>query len=192
MDELVPYEMDRAGTMTAGGPVVLREDRQAFGLALQGLLAHTDSLGGWVYALGAGDGILPMRGTDWDGSRWRYPEAVPFPTQQRLEGRAGKASVVTTRLSRPTFSALSVDAADGVLYVAFMGSTEHAGRLLERWDLETGRYLDTVLLPRAGHVAVWRDRILVSATTPEPEVLVLRAPWSAEPVAAPPGEPAME
>ena len=181
VEELVPYEMDRAGTVRMGNPIHLQEGRHAFGLALQGLLTHTDSPDGWVYALGAGDGILPMRGNEWDGRRWRYPEAVPFPRQDRMRGRSGNTSVTTSRLSSPTFSALSVDTRDGILYVVFMGSTDEAGRLLERWELETGRYLDTVLLPRAGQIAVWEDRIVLTATNPEPEVLVLRAPWSEAP-----------
>lgn len=177
-EKLVPYAMDRAtGTFAAGPALELGETVEAAGLALQGLATRTDSLDGWVYALGAGDGILPLRGVEWEGQRWRYPEEVAFPTQDRIRSRSGNVSTVTTRLSSPTFSAISVDAWKDRLYVVFMGEGPDAGRLLERWDLETGAYLDSVLLPRAGYIAVWEDRLVVAASNPEPEVLVLRLPW---------------
>ncbi len=174
---LVPYVLERAtGTFTAGPALELGETVEATGLALQGLATRTDTLDGWIYALGAGDGILPLRGVEWEGQRWRYPEEVAFPTQDRIRSRSGNVSTVTTRLSSPTFSAISVDAWEDELYVVFMGAGPDAGRLLERWDLETGAYLGSVLLPRAGYIAVWEDRLVVAASNPEPEVLVLRMP----------------
>jgi hypothetical protein len=180
-EQLVPHVLHRrTGGVVAGPALELGTGLRAVGLALQGVITRTDTLDGWVHALGAGDGILPLRGSDWDGRRWHYPEAVHFPTQNRIRSWSGTASNLTTRLSDPTFAAISVDASERTLYVVFMGSTPNAGRLLERWDLETGRYLDSVLLPKAGYIAVWKDRIVVAASNPEPEILVLRMPWGDE------------
>ena len=176
-EKLTPHVLDRATGAVAAGPAVdLGVGVHAVGLALQGLATRTDTKEGWVHALGAGDGILPLNGTEWDGDRWPYPEEVDFPEQARVRSRSGSVSTLTTRLSDPTFSAISVDAWAGTLHVVFMGTTAEAGRLLERWDLETGRYLDSVLLPKAGYIAVWEDRLVVAASNPEPEVLVLRIP----------------
>jgi hypothetical protein len=176
-EELVPWTVERSGRAT-GGPAIAVDDAEgAFSMALQGYVARTDTDGGWLYAFSMGDGYFPMRGVEREGPRVRYPELVPFPGIQRSVTVDGNTTTTTTGLTERRESAISVDTHDGVLYLVFAGESEDAGRLLERYDLATGSYIDSVRLPRPGYVAVWEDRIVLVANNPEPEALVLRAPW---------------
>lgn len=175
--ELVPWTVERSGTAT-GGPAITVDDAEgAFSMALQGNIARTDTADGWVYAFSMGDGFFPMRGVARAGPRVRYPELVPFPRVQRTVTVEGKMTTTTTSLTERRQSAISIDTHDGVLYLVFAGEGPDAGRLLERYDLATRSYIDSVLLPRPGYIAIWEDRIVLAANNPEPEVLVLRAPW---------------
>lgn len=176
-EELVPWKVERSGAASSGPAIVVDDADGAFSMALQGKIARTDTAGGWVYALSMGDGFFPMRGVTSAGPRIRYPEFVPFPGIQRTVTVEGKMTTTTTGLTERRESAISADTHDGVLYLVFAGESEDAGRLLERYDLTTGSYIDSVRLPRPGYVAVWEDRIVLVANNPEPEVLVLRAPW---------------
>ncbi len=175
--ELVPWAVDVTGTATGGAAITVDDADGAFSMALQGYVARTDTLGGWLYAFSMGDGFFPMRGVRPDGPRIRYPELVRFPGIQRTVSVDGNTTTTTTGLTERRESAISVDTDDGVLYLVFAGEGPDAGRLLERYDLATRSYIDTVRLPRTGYVAVWEDRIVLAANNPEPEILVLLAPW---------------
>lgn len=175
--ELVPWAVERSGTATGGQAIAVDDAEGAFSMALQGYVARTDTTGGWLYAFSMGDGFFPMRDVARDGPRVRYPELIPFPGIQRTVTVDGNMTTTTTGLTERIESAVSVDTHDGVLYLVFAGEGPDAGRLLERYDLATRSYIDSVRLPRPGYVAVWEDRIVLAANNPEPEVLVLRAPW---------------
>ena len=176
-EDLVPWAVERSGAATSGPAIALHDAEGAFSMALQGYVARTDTLGGWLYAFSMGDGFFPMRGVAREGPRVRYPERVPFPGIQRTVSVDGNTTTTTTGLTERRESAISVDTHDGVLYLVFAGQGPDAGRLLERYDLATRSYIDSVRLPRPGYVAVWEDRVVLVANHPEPEVLVLRGPW---------------
>lgn len=175
--ELVPWTVERSGTATEGQAITVDDAEGAFSMALQGWVARTDTAGGWLYAFSMGDGFFPMRNVAREGPRVRYPELVPFPGIQRTVSVDGNMTTTTTGLTERKESAISIDAHDGVLYLVFAGEGPDAGRLLERYDLATRSYIDSVRLPRPGYIAIWEDRIVLAANNPEPEVLVLRAPW---------------
>ncbi len=73
----------------------------------------------------------------------QYAEHIPFPairveSGSRLERR---------RLSRATYTALDAAIVDGELSVLFMGVTADRGRLIDEFDVCTGEYRRTHLLP---------------------------------------------
>lgn len=175
--ELVPWAVERSGAATGGQAITVDDAEGAFSMALQGYVARTDTAGGWLYAFSMGDGFFPMRDVAREGPRVRYPELVPFPGIQRTVSVDRNTTTTTTGLTERRESAISIDTHDGVLYLTFAGEGPDAGRLLERYELATWSYIDSVRLPRPGYVAIWEDRIVLAANNPEPEVLVLRAPW---------------
>lgn len=100
-------------------------------------------------------------------------EAVGFPAVLRWRTREG---VVATRLALDaTPATLSVTADDRYAYLLFGGRTAHAGRIVDRYELATGRYAGSYLLPRrvAGITAVPGGFAALIAD-PVPEIRVWR------------------
>jgi len=174
LQELAPVILHRDGTSTRGPAIPVPDAKGAWGMALQGLATRERGGDGWVYAFASGDGFFRLVDENVAGPLTKYPEAVPFPNILRSVSREGSVTSTTTRVTNRKAAAASIAAQDGELYVVFEGETSDNGRLLDRFDLETGRYLDTVLLPRRGYVAMWEDRLVVAGNNPNPEVLVLR------------------
>ncbi|MDZ7778463.1 MAG: hypothetical protein U5R14_00815 [Gemmatimonadota bacterium] len=171
-DRLEPILIHRDGRIERGTQIPVPDANGAFGLALQGRVARHDH--GWLFAFTSGDGIFRMRGLETVGPRLRYPEAIPFPGITRSVQRDGRRTSTTTRLAERNPAAAAISTRGSELLVVFHGESPNAGRLLDRYDLERGRYLDTVLLPVSGYVAAWDDRLVVARTNPRPELLVLR------------------
>jgi hypothetical protein len=174
LQELAPVILHRDGTSTRGSAIPVPDAKGAWGMALQGLATRERGGDRWVYAFASGDGFFRLVDENVTGSLAKYPEAVPFPNILRSVSREGSVTSTTTRLTNRKAAAASIAAQAGELYVVFEGETSENGRLLDRFDLETGRYLDTVLLPRRGYIAMWEDRLVVAGNNPHPEVLVLR------------------
>lgn len=172
--ELAPLILHRNGTSTRGPVIPVPDARGAWGMALQGLATRERGGDRWVYAFASGDGFFRLVGENVVGPLVRYPEAVPFPNILRSVIQEGAVTSTTTRLTNRKAAAASIAALEGELHVVFEGETSNNGRLLDRFDLETGRYLDTVLLPRRGYIAMWEDQLVVTGNNPTPEVLVLR------------------
>ena len=174
LEELAPLILGRDGSATRGPAIPVPDADGAWGMALQGFATRERGGQGWVYAFSSGDGFFRLNGLDALGSLVRYPEAVPFPSITRSVVQEGNRTSTTTRLGDRKAAAASIWAQDGELHVVFEGETSQTGRLLDRFDLQTGLYLDTVILPRRGYVAMWGDRVVVAGNNPTPEVLVLR------------------
>jgi hypothetical protein len=173
-EQLQPVLLGRDGRVTRGAPIPVPEAGGAWGMALQGLIARERGTDRWVYAFSSGDGFLGLSGVEPLAGIAPYRESVPFAGIVRSVTREGRVTSTTTQLTERTPSAGSVVLTDGVLHVLFRGTTVDAGLLLDRYDLATGAYLDTTLLPRSGSIALWEDRIVVAGNDPVPEVLVLR------------------
>lgn len=171
-EQLEPVLLRRDGSVDWGTPIPVPDAGSAFGMALQGRVARHD--GGWLFAFTSGDGLFRMRDLEPVGPRLRYPEAVPFPGIEQTVDQGGNRTSRTTRLTERNLAAVSVTTRGSDLYMVFFGESTNAGRLLDRYDLDRGRYLDTVLLPHPGRAAVWDDRVVLARTNPQPEILVLR------------------
>lgn len=174
MEALVPVVLDRSGRVTRGEIIPVPDAGGAWGMALSGHVTRDRRGDGWVYAFGSGDGFFRLSGVDMVGPRVRYPEAIPFPNVMRTSTTRGAMTSTTTWLENRKASATAISAYGGELFIVFAGETEHANHLLERYDLESGRYVDSVLLPRRGSIAQWGDRLILAGNDPTPEVLVLR------------------
>ena len=175
-EDLHPVTLDRSGEVRAGPTISVPDAAEAVGMALQGQAVRGHVPGEWIYAFSMGDRFYRLRGLEPLGEPIGYPEAIDFPRVARQVARDGAATSVTTWLAERT-SAVASLASDGRrLHIVFQGRSAEAGRLLDRYDLESGRYLDTVLLPRSGYIAAYGDRLVLAATRPMPEILVLRLP----------------
>lgn len=74
-----------------------------------------------------------------------YIEQVPEPEVETMVSADGRRRSV--RMLEPIGAARGAVLHDDTVTVAFGGSTEHAGRVLDRYSATTGRYLSSVLLP---------------------------------------------
>jgi hypothetical protein len=173
-ERLLPVAVDREGRVERGRPIRVADADGAFGIALQGVASGALRGEDWVYAFSMGDGLFRMRGLDLLDSRVRYPEWVPFPGVARREEEAAEVLTTTTQLTEPNFSAAEVAVTEERILVRFRGTSPEAGRLLDVFDLETGGYIETLLLPRSGRLAAWGDRIILAWDQPAPQVAVLR------------------
>lgn len=177
-DGLLPLALDARGRAVRTGDTIAVSDavsdRGPTSIALQGIVGQDREGDTWVYAFSMGDGMYRFRGTELVGGRIPYVEPVPFPGLVREVSREGSTVNTVTRLTSPRFAANAVFVQDDTILVGFRGETDHAGRLVDRYDLESGAYLDSMLLPLAGRVAVWEDRFVVIANDPTPRVLALR------------------
>lgn len=173
-EDVIPVVVDGGGAVRRGEPLFLPEEEDVWGFALQGMAAREPAGDRWIYALSMGDGLFRMDEVSLLGDRIPYPERVPFPRMLEEVTTEGDRTVTTRRLSAPNFSARSLAVARGRILVHFMGETENRGRILDLYDLETGDYERSVLLPRNGHLGAWEDRIVLALNDPTPEVLVLR------------------
>ena len=173
---LIPVSVDLEGRVETGAQLQIREVDELFGIALQGVVAGDPRSDRWIYAFLMGDGFFLMDGVEPTRERQLYPEFVPFPGMMVAESEGPDASSRTVALTEPRFAAAAATIASGRLMLRFRGETEHSGRLLDLFDLETGAYLESLLLPRPGQVAAWDDRIVQVWNDPAPRILVIRRP----------------
>lgn len=174
-ENLHPVAVDSRGRVSQGDPIEVPDARNTGGMALQGLVAGPRDAEGWVYAFSLGDGLFRLRDVRPAGPRVRYPEPVPFPRLIVETRESGNVTETSRRLSDPHFAADGLAVVGGRIYVQFRGETPEAGRLLDIYDLDTGEYVETRLLPRPGVFGAWEDRILLAWNDPAPRVLVLQA-----------------
>jgi hypothetical protein len=173
-EDVIPVVVDGGGRVRRGEPLFLPEEEDIWGFALQGMAAREPAGDRWVYAFAMGDGLFRMDEVSLKGERIPYPERVPFPRMVEEVTTEANRTITTRRLTEPNFSARSVAVARGRILVQFMGETEDRGRILDLYDLDSGAYERSVLLPRNGHMGAWEDRIVLAMNDPTPEVLVLR------------------
>lgn len=117
----------------------LRDDSP---LARQAFLASTDDFRGCALALAVGRGFAVYR----DGAfpvASDYVEAVA-PAQVEVASRSteGRRSE-SARMRRPEIAATDAAAGAGTLAVSFQGKSASAGRIIDHYDLRTGRYLES-------------------------------------------------
>jgi hypothetical protein len=140
-------------------------------LVRQGNLA-SGSNGRWAFGFGMGDGWFGFTDTRAEGGRWPYVERAEFP--KVVEKREG--GTLTTQLASYTpCSACSMTIEGTDLYVLFGGRTENRHAVLDRYDLRTGRYRESLLLPaRTTEAAVAKGTFFLLVEEPAPTLLALR------------------
>ena len=109
----------------------------------------------WVYSFDtAGEWIV------FDGAEVvaRHPhiEHLPFSGTQVTEAPTG--GIMTSYDGSPTHTTLDLAVKEDTLFVLFQGATQHRGRIVDKYDVNSGDYLGSILLPsRASGVAVGDD-----------------------------------
>jgi hypothetical protein len=173
-EELNPVSVSATGTVERGPPIAVPDAGGGYGMVLQGLIASHTEGEEWVYGFSLGDGLFRMVEVEAMGPRTLYPEPIPFPGIVEEQAMEGDRLTVSRMLTEPHFAAESVAVADGRILVVFRGRTPEAGRLLDTYDLDSGEYVETLLLPRPGAIGAWADHFVLASNTPVPQVLVLR------------------
>lgn len=128
--------------------------------------------GRWAFGFALGDGWFGFSGTRPDGGRRPYVERAAFP--QVVEKREGGS--VTTQLASYTPCSACGMTIDGTeLYVLFGGRTNMRHAVLDRYDLRTGRYRESLVLPaKTTEAAVAGDTFFLLVEEPTPMLLALR------------------
>lgn len=174
-EHLRPVAIDREGRVDRGSRIRIPDlPDGSSGIALQGGISSGRDGDAWVYALTMGDGLFRMDGVEVEGERLRYPEWIPFSGMVVREEVDGDVRSRTTQLTEPNFSARGVALDDDRILVPFHGRTAQRRRLIDTYELSSGRYLESVLLPRAGLVGAGAGRIILMWDDPGPHLAVLR------------------
>lgn len=97
----------------------------------------------WVFGLGLGNGWIAFQDTSAMGV-YPFVEHTPFPEIRTVRNGLSRSSMM---VNRPPSSARSLSVRGDTLHVLFGGHSLSAGRLLDKYDLITGEYLETDLLP---------------------------------------------
>jgi hypothetical protein len=171
-----PVEVRRDGRARSGPRVRFPGSQDAPGLALQGDLRAEPGSDRWVMALSMGDWLLRFQGLEVLAPLRPWVEEVPLATVEvTVEGTPGSGNLSRTqRVVDPVFAAQSGAVTGSRILILFGGRTEHRNRLLDIYELDDGSYRGSLLLPTAGWLAAWDDRIVLGRNTPHPQLLVLR------------------
>lgn len=105
---------------------------------------------GWVFGFAYGNGWMVFRGANVIGVH-PYVEHHDFP--EVVTERRG-FSRISRMTERPPSSGRSVSVRADTLYVLFGGTSSRRGYMLDVYDLTTGRYLVTHMLPHYANRAV--------------------------------------
>ena len=126
---------------------------------------------GWVFGFYYGNGWMTFRNTDLTAV-FPYAEHFDFPVLRRVR-RGEDLYTHLTRTPTVTGSALSV--VGDTLFVLFGGEDQLAGRLLDKFDVRYGAYLETDLLPHyANEAVVGGDRLFtLEAWNVSPRIVAL-------------------
>jgi hypothetical protein len=139
-------------------------------IARQGLMAG--GAGRWVFAFSFGDGWFAYRGAEPSRSPGRFVEHTEFP---KVESMAVKGGTAKKMQDYNACSACSMSLDGSRLHVHFGGYSAVAGRLIDTYEVESGSYVGSWVLPAVARtVAVSGDRVYVLIEDPFPELLALR------------------
>jgi hypothetical protein len=139
-------------------------------LVRQGFMAARD--GQWVFGFSVGDGWYAYTGTSPARFSGRYVEHTDFP---RMETSADGSTTVAQLQGYNACSGCSLSVSGPLLWVHFGGYGESPRRTLDRYEMSTGRYLDSYRLPtQAKAVEVDGDRVYAIVEDPYPVLLALK------------------
>ena len=128
---------------------------------------------GWVFGFSTGNGWMRFRGAELEGV-FPYAEHVEFPEVRDERGGATRGGL--SRMDkRPVQSGLSLSVVGDTLFVLFSGESRLRGRVLDKFDVRSGAYLETDLLPHFSNYAVVdKDRAFtIEAWDVSPRIVAL-------------------
>jgi len=126
--------------------------------------------GRWVFGFAYGNGWFGFDSTGGSERRF-YVEPTRFPAVVQKVTDGGRT--IETRLSRTDPSAVGLALQGDTLFVLFGGQGRELGRNLDLYDLASGNYLGSYLLPiKSDEIAVAGNRIFVLTTESAPRVAV--------------------
>lgn len=111
-------------------------------IARQAYLASTDDFRACGLALAVGRGLAVYRDGDFAVAS-DYIEAISPPQVEVDERQTQGGRSVTTHMARPNVAATDVASAVGTLAVSFKGKSPSAGKIIDHYDLQTGRYIES-------------------------------------------------
>ena len=131
----------------------------------------------WVFGFGVGNGWLVFDGSQLAGT-YPYVAHSEFPEIRYV--RQGLSQYWYTPV-RPPSSGRSLSVLADTLFVLF-GGQRFAGRTLDKYDLSTGKYVDSDLLPHyANRAVVGSDRLFtVNSSALFPSIVALKRRASSE------------
>jgi hypothetical protein len=163
--------VDRTGNLVNRLTIPWSEFAGLHPLVRQGGLASAPN-GSWAFGFGLGDGWFGFSGTHSQGGRHRFVEAAAFP--QVVTRRDGQ-SVTTELASYAPCSACSMSIDGMNFYVLFGGRTDHRRAVLDKYDLRTGQYRESMLLPtKATEFSVMDGIVFALVSEPAPALVALR------------------
>ena len=111
-------------------------------LARQAFLAGTGDHRECALALAVGRGFAVYRDGDFQVAA-DYVESIAPPQVDLARHRTEGGRSETARMRRPDIAATDVAADVGTVAISFQGTSASAGRIIDHYDLRTGRYLES-------------------------------------------------
>lgn len=174
--------VDRAGRVEATWPVPWAGYRELNPMATQMELAGRGD-GRWASGFSFGDRFFLFGDDGRATARGWLPEPVAFPrvSVTRSGSGPGRRSTVT-KLERPVFGTVDATLSGRRLHLLFGGTGPGAGRWVDGYGLEAGRYAGSYLLPRAVSGIAWgAGGFFVTYSDPFPTIALWRPRGEAVP-----------
>lgn len=111
-------------------------------IARQGFLAGTEDFSQCVLTLATGPGFVRY-GTGGFSPAYNYVEQIDPPEVDVAERSSPGRETKATHMRRRSIAATDASVSGGFVNVSFEGQSASAGRLIDRYDLRTGRYRET-------------------------------------------------
>ena len=116
----------------------------------------------WVYSLDAAGEWFVFTGSDVQG-RYSHVENVPFAEVMVSRTENGGSQARYQR--RPIFTTADLALRGDTLFVLFFGTSRYSGRIIDKYDVNTGGYIESLLLPnRTTGVTFGRDNTMFAAS----------------------------
>lgn len=135
------------GEVIARRPLPWPDLDEAPPLARQTILAATPGHRACALGLVLGRGFAVFRDGAFAGPH-RYVEWFDLPEVTTRTEDGGRTRRTASQVSGRRIAATELAADDSALFVTFEGEGRDRGRLIDRYDLRTGRYLGTLRYPR--------------------------------------------
>lgn len=174
------YSPDAAEPFTVAGssgqseahlPVPWKGYSDMLPLARQGTVVSDQSGRRWAFLFAFGDGWFGFDNTRPEAFLGRFIEHTDFP-QIIIDSTRSRESM---RLGKPTLTSIGGYINKDTMSVLFGGRSENRRRLIDRYLLGTGEYVETYLLPSAPDaIAAQGANVVVFSTEPHAALVTLR------------------